>query len=136
MLPVLSAKAQSIRSDQDWIGWELFGNRALRQGDWKIRSILKAAGGSGEWALFNLKDDPTEQRDLAQTEPAKLKVMTALWDQYAQQSGVILTGDEARIQTIAQRHGGRVKKRLRGASVIEVTGEQLDRRAVVEQFGR
>lgn len=93
MLPVLSGKAQSIRSEQDWIGWELFGNRALRQGDWKIRSLLKAAGGTGEWALFNLKDDPTEQRDLAQTEPAKLKALTALWDQYAQQSGVILTGD-------------------------------------------
>src|SRR5687767_8128829 len=41
-------------------------------------------------------------------------------------TSVILTGDEARIQTIAQRHGGRVKKQLRGVSVIEVTGEQLD----------
>ncbi len=93
MQPVLVGKAQDIRSADEWIGWELFGNRALRQGDWKALSLLKAAGGTGEWQLYNLKDDPTESRDLASSQPAKLAELTRLWDLYANQNGVILTGD-------------------------------------------
>ena len=93
MQPVLVGKAQDIRSADEWIGWELFGNRALRQGDWKALSLLKAAGGTGEWQLYNLKDDPTESRDLASSQPAKLAELTRLWDLYASQNGVILTGD-------------------------------------------
>jgi arylsulfatase len=93
MQPVLAGKATDIRSADDWIGWELFGNRALRQGDWKALSLLKAAGGTGEWQLYNLKDDPTESRDLASSQPAKLADLTRLWDRYASQNGVILTGD-------------------------------------------
>jgi arylsulfatase len=93
MQPVLAGKAQAIRSSEESIGWELFGNRALRQGDWKALNLLKTAGGTGEWQLFNLKDDPTESRDLATSQPAKLKEMTRLWDRYAKQNGVILTGD-------------------------------------------
>jgi arylsulfatase len=93
MQPVLAGKAQDIRSADDWIGWELFGNRAVRQGDCKALSLLKAAGGTGEWQLYNLKDDPTETRDLAASQPAKLTEMTRLWDLYAKQNGVILTGD-------------------------------------------
>ena len=93
MQPVLAGKAQAIRSSDESIGWELFGNRALRQGDWKALNLLKTAGGTGEWQLFNLKDDPTETRDLAASQPAKLKEMTRLWDRYAKENGVILTGD-------------------------------------------
>jgi arylsulfatase A-like enzyme len=46
MLPVLSGKAEHIRSESDWLGWELFGNRAVRQGDWKLRYLLKETGGT------------------------------------------------------------------------------------------
>lgn len=93
MQPVLAGKTQAIRSSEEWIGWELFGNRALRQGDWKVLNLLKTAGGTGEWQLFNLKDDPTETRDLAASQPAKLKQMTRLWERYAKDNGVVLTGD-------------------------------------------
>lgn len=93
MMPLLNGTTSAVRTDQDWIGWELFGNRALRQGDWKVRSLVKGAGGTGEWQLFNLKDDPAELRDLSASEPAKRKELVALWDQYAKKNGVILTGD-------------------------------------------
>ena len=38
---------------------------------------------------------------------------------------VIISGDAARIQAIAQRHGGRIKKHLRGAAVVEFAGDRL-----------
>ncbi len=37
---MLAGKTQSARTADDWLGWELFGNRAIRQGDWKI-SLLQ-----------------------------------------------------------------------------------------------
>ncbi|HHQ4776965.1 TPA: arylsulfatase [Aeromonas veronii] len=43
-LPTLAGKAESPRTVQDYIAWEVFGNRALRQGDWKIRWQFKPFG--------------------------------------------------------------------------------------------
>jgi len=93
LVPLLNRSADSVRGEVDWIGWELFGNRAIRKGDWKILNILRAAGGSGNWQLFNLKNDPGETHDLAKENPKKLKELIALWNRYAKQNGVILTGD-------------------------------------------
>jgi arylsulfatase len=92
-VPLLGGDVKAVRTDQDWIGWELFGNRALRQGDWKLLYLLKAAGGAGEWQLFNLRNDPAELRDLSKEQPERVKAMLALWDEYVKTNGVILTGD-------------------------------------------
>ena len=32
MWPLLAGREKAIRTDSDWLGWELFGNRAIRQG--------------------------------------------------------------------------------------------------------
>jgi arylsulfatase A-like enzyme len=93
MWPLLAGRESAIRVSVDWLGWELFGNRAIRQGDWKICYIQKTAGGSGEWELFNIRNDPGETTDLSKQEPAKTKAMLALWDDYVAQNGVILTDD-------------------------------------------
>jgi arylsulfatase len=93
LVPLLAGSAKAPRGERDWVGWEIFGNRAVRQGDWKIVNILRAAKGTGKWQLFNLKDDPAELRDLAQQNPAKLKEMTKLWALYVKRNGVILTGE-------------------------------------------
>jgi arylsulfatase len=93
LAPLFTGKTESVRTSEDWIGEELFGNRMIRQGDWKICFIQKTAGGSGEWELFNLKTDPAETTDLAKQEPEKTKAMLALWEQYAADNGVILTDD-------------------------------------------
>jgi arylsulfatase len=78
--------------DSDYaIGWELYGNRAIRQGDWKITWDALAPDGERGWALFNLADDPAEQFDLSAEEPERFAHMQALWDQYAADNGVILT---------------------------------------------
>jgi arylsulfatase len=93
LVPLLAGKSGSVRGERDWVGWELFGNRALRRGDWKILHLLRAAGGTGEWQLFNLKADPAETHDLAKDNPDQLKELVALWDEYAKNNGVILSGD-------------------------------------------
>jgi arylsulfatase len=87
--PVLAGQAQSPRSEQDYLAWELFGNRAVRQGEWKLRWQYKPLG-KGEWELFNLSADPAERKDLAAERPDKVKALMALWDDYVQKNGVIL----------------------------------------------
>ena len=48
---------------------------ALREGDWKLvwNNVDKVPDGSPE--LYNLKDDPSETRDLASSSPDKVKKM-------------------------------------------------------------
>jgi arylsulfatase A-like enzyme len=93
LAPLLAGDTDSVRTSADWIGGELFGNRMVRQGDWKLCYILKAAGGSGEWELFNLRDDPAEMNDLSAEHPEKVEAMLQLWDDYVKTNGVILTND-------------------------------------------
>jgi arylsulfatase len=87
--PILAGKAETIRTEQDYLAWEVFGNRAVRQGDWKIRWQIKPFG-TGNWELFDLKSDPSERKDLSAVRPDKLKAMVALWDSYAKANNVIL----------------------------------------------
>ncbi len=88
-LPVLNGQAASPRTDKDYIAWEVFGNRAVRQGNWKIRWEIKPIGKS-DWELFNLTQDPAERNDLAAQNPDKLKEMLILWDKYSKENNVIL----------------------------------------------
>jgi arylsulfatase len=87
--PVLAGKAESPRTPQDTLAWEVFGNRAVRQGDWKLRWQWKSFG-KGDWELFDVAADPGERNDLAAKRPDKLKAMLALWDDYVRKNNVIL----------------------------------------------
>jgi arylsulfatase len=87
--PLLAGRAESPRTEQEYLAWELFGNRAVRQGEWKLRWQYKPLG-KGEWELFNLVADPAERKDLAAEHPEKVKALIALWDDYVKTNGVIL----------------------------------------------
>ena len=87
--PVLAGQAESPRTERDYLAWELFGNHALRQGDWKIRWEYKSLG-TGGWELFNVATDPSERKNLAAEQPDRVKAMIALWDDYARTNNVIL----------------------------------------------
>ncbi len=88
-IKMLSGQEESPRSAQDYVAWELFGNRALRQGDWKLRWQYKPYG-TEQWELFNLAEDLGERHDLAAAQPGKVKALLALWDDYVRSNGVIL----------------------------------------------
>jgi arylsulfatase A-like enzyme len=81
LLPVLTGKK---RKGHDHICWEHEGNRAVRQGDWKLVAQSKQA-----WELYNLKTDRTETHDLAAAEPARVQAMTGLYETWAKRCGVL-----------------------------------------------
>jgi arylsulfatase len=86
---VLAGQADSPRTEQDYLAWELFGNRAVRQGEWKLRWQYKPLGKEA-WELFNLKADPAERHDLAAQHPDRVRAMVALWDSYVRANNVVL----------------------------------------------
>ncbi|MFH5802626.1 sulfatase-like hydrolase/transferase [Alienimonas sp. DA493] len=58
--------------------WEHEGNRAARRGRWKLTALR------GEpWALFDLKTDRTETRDLSAAHPDRVAELAAAWDAWA-----------------------------------------------------
>jgi arylsulfatase len=85
----LAGQADSPRTEQDVLAWELFGNRAVRRGDWKLRWQVEPFG-KGDWELFNVASDPAERKDLAAERPDKVKEMVALWDAYVLANHVVL----------------------------------------------
>ena len=88
-VPMLAGETESPRTAEDVMAWELFGNRSVRQGSWKLRWQIKPYGRS-EWELFDVAADPAERKDLAAERPEKLREMVALWDDYVRTNHVVL----------------------------------------------
>jgi arylsulfatase A-like enzyme len=103
---MMEGKTQSPRTSDDWLGWELFGNRAIRQGNWKITWLYEPVG-TWDWQLFNLADDPGEQHDLASEFPEKMTELVALWDEYEKTNGVII-GDRSPFEQASKQLPNRV----------------------------
>jgi arylsulfatase len=89
LAPILSDEQAAVRGPSDWIGWELFGNSAVRMGDWKLVRLC-APFGSGEWQLYDLAVDPGETVDLAAEQPEIRDQLVAHWEEYATVNNVIL----------------------------------------------
>lgn len=87
LLPYLRNEADAVHDDTHVTGWELFGRRAVRQGDWKA-VFIPAPAGPGVWQLYDLARDPGETRDLAAVEPARLQTLLAHWETYVEENGV------------------------------------------------
>ena len=64
--------------------WEHEGNRAVRDGACKLLAIH-----GQPWELYHMDDDRTELRDLAAQEPERVHAMTAIYDTWATQCGVL-----------------------------------------------
>ncbi|KAH7131503.1 alkaline-phosphatase-like protein [Dactylonectria estremocensis] len=93
MVPYLQGTQPRIH-DEDFInGWETCGRAACRKGDWKTVFIPKPKGPE-RWQLYNLAKDPGEIDDLAEQEPARLKELIKLWDQYVLETGVVALSPE------------------------------------------
>ena len=67
------------------IFWEHEGNRAVRDGRWK----LVAKGAQGPWELYDMEADRTEQHDLAAGEPERVRAMASQWEVWARSSQVL-----------------------------------------------
>lgn len=89
LLPVLKNQQENVHAEDYVMGWELFGRSAIRKGNWKITNIESPLG-TGEFELYNLEKDPTESNDLAKKHPDKYQEMLIHWQQYVEETGVIL----------------------------------------------
>lgn len=93
--PYLQGLEHQIHGEDHVTGWELFGRRAIRQGQWKGLFIPEPFGPE-KWQLFNVLDDPGETNDLAQQNPEKMQQMIELYAAYCHKNGVIDQSPESR----------------------------------------
>jgi len=66
-------------------------NAYLRDGVWKlVGTRVSTAGGTqrNQWELYRMDEDGTELRDLAATQPEKLKALADQWEAWAKRVGV------------------------------------------------
>ena len=68
---------------EDPIFWEHIGNRAVREGDWKL-----VARKGEEWELFNLAADRSEMNNLIESEAEKAEHLLGLYQEWAEDVGV------------------------------------------------
>ncbi|HEX8532036.1 MAG TPA: arylsulfatase [Cytophagales bacterium] len=99
--PAAGLSLRNVLEGKPWTGhealyWEHQGNRAVRQGDWKIVSSYP----ENKWRLYHLAADRTELRNLSESHPEKLREMVALYEGWAPGVGV---GDWAALSQVATR---------------------------------
>lgn len=81
LLPVFQGRT---RAGHEAIFWEHEGNKAVRQGKWKLVSQHPAG-----WELYDLEADRTELNNLAEKRPKKVKELAGLYNQWAKRCGVM-----------------------------------------------
>ena len=89
MLPVLGVDGKDPADQSVAANGEMFGRRYARNGAWKAVHIPPPTG-PGRWELFNIVADPGEVHDMAAMHPEILQQLTAQWDDYARDKGVVM----------------------------------------------
>jgi arylsulfatase len=92
IVPLLRGDVAEVHEDPA-AGWELFGRRAIRRGPWKAAWLAPPLG-KGDWALYNLDQDPGELTDLAAERPEVLAELLGAWDDYVEENGVIVVDQD------------------------------------------
>lgn len=81
LLPLLQGEQTPVH--QEPVYWEHEGNRAMRDGKWKLVWSVK-----GPWELYDMDTDRTEMHDLSSKEPERLRKMIGRWESWAKSVGV------------------------------------------------
>lgn len=70
--------------DRGALFYEHEKSKAVRLGDWKLVNRDKTA----QWELYNLRNDRTEQHDLAEANPDRVQMLSRLWRDWATRCNV------------------------------------------------
>lgn len=89
----LSGKASFVHDENTVTGWELFGQQAIRKGQYKALYIPKPFGPE-KWQLFNVVEDRGETTDLADQYGDILQELIDHWAVYASETGLIELGPD------------------------------------------
>ncbi len=81
LVPAFQGRKLPARS----LCWEHEGNRAIREGKWK----LVALGAGGSWELYDMEKDRSETNNLAAAQPGRVKSMAARWEAWAKRTKVL-----------------------------------------------
>ncbi|MBM3797977.1 MAG: arylsulfatase [Acidobacteria bacterium] len=85
LAPVLRNAKGALGARRDVLCWEHEGNRAVRDGRWKL--VSRYNNGS-TWELYDLETDRTEMNDLARPNAAQVTALEAKWKAWAARVGV------------------------------------------------
>ncbi len=78
ILPTLMGKKQKQKHDAlYWEFHEKGGRRAIREGDWKLIELNVNTPEQRELELYNITEDPSETKNLAESNPELVKAMYA-----------------------------------------------------------
>ena len=72
-------KGEKYRNRSTPIFWQWSKGKAIRQEDWKLVSY------NNEWELYNLKDDPVEEKNLIEDNPEKAEFLKKQYTEWAKQ---------------------------------------------------
>ena len=84
LVPVLEGRE---RKPHEAIYWEHEGNRAVRQGNWKLVSRYRKATG-GKWELYDLDADRAEMNNLIEKYPKKAAEFVQRYKAWAERTNV------------------------------------------------
>ena len=86
LLPLI--KGEEKRIHEEPIFWEHEGNKALRQGKYKLVQDYERDK-QNNWELYDLEKDPTEMNDLSEEMSEKVKGMRSLYKEWAERNQVV-----------------------------------------------
>jgi arylsulfatase len=89
-LLVAASPNPSVSPSPRSLCWEHEGNRAIREGNWKLVALAGAP-----WELYDLAVDRVELNDLAAAQPGRVQAMAARWDAWAKRTHVLPRPDNA-----------------------------------------
>ncbi|HOO98657.1 MAG TPA: arylsulfatase [Bacteroidales bacterium] len=87
LLPVFKGKALKRKAP---LFWEHEGNRAVRDGDWKLVSAYDYSKKQFKsWELYNIKNDRSELKDLSEEFPEQKEKMIMQFNSWSERAGVV-----------------------------------------------
>lgn len=99
------------------IFWEHEGNRAVRDGKWKL-----VARENKPWELYDMESDRTEAHNLTAKNPEKTRDLAAKWDAWAARADVLPLGGWR-----GKGSGGKPEELSKEIKFVLKSGDRLDR---------